>query len=100
MRGGEPMAFGVNDAFPLAWFVHAKEPKELETHHVVGQKTILLVDSVVNNGKSVLEFVEHIRKIDAYTRIVVVAGVVQAQSVSLDRGGAVAKLLEEDPNIN
>jgi hypothetical protein len=100
MRGGEPMALGINDAFPLAWFVHANEPEELKAHHVLGQKTILLVDSVVNNGKSVLEFVERIRSMDVYIRIVVVAGVVQAQPVSLDRGGAVAKLLEEDPNVN
>lgn len=100
MRGGEPMAFGVSDAFPLAWFVHAKNPEQLEAHHVVGQKTILLVDSVVNNGASVLEFTEHIRKMDAFIRIVVVTGVVQAKSVSSEHNGAVAKLLEEDPNVN
>lgn len=98
MRGGEPMAFGVSDAFPLAWFVHAKEPEQLQAHHIAKQKTILLVDSVINNGTSVIEFVDHIRKIDKHIRIVVITGVVQAKAIS--SGGAIAKLLEEDLNVN
>lgn len=100
MRGGEPMAFGVSEAFPLAWFVHAKEPKQLEAHHILKQKTILLVDSVINNGTSVIEFVEHIRYIDAHVRIIVITGVVQAKAMSLESGGAIAKLLEEDLNVD
>ena len=45
-------------------------------------KTILLVDSVVNSGKSVVEFVHHIRGTGGESvRIVVVAGVVQAGAV-------------------
>ncbi|KAI9770973.1 MAG: hypothetical protein M1840_002677 [Geoglossum simile] len=60
MRGGEVMAFGVNKAFPLAMFVHAKEPGDVMLHHLQGQHTVVLVDSVVNSGKTVLQFIQHI----------------------------------------
>lgn len=30
MRGVEPMAFGVSDIFPLAPFLHAKEPEDFQ----------------------------------------------------------------------
>ena len=84
MRGGEPMAFGVSDAFPLAMFVHAKDGGDIKLHHLHGQLTVILVDSVVNTGKTIIEFVERVRKLHATIRIVVVAGVVQAQCVSSD----------------
>lgn len=82
MRGGEPMAFGVNDAFPLAMFLHASCPEDIAPDVVSGKLTVILVDSVVNSGKSVVEFVHHIRSLHATIRIVVVAGVVQAQCMS------------------
>ena len=82
MRGGEPMAFGVSDAFPLAMFVHASDTDDIKLHHVQGQLTVILVDSVVNTGKTIVEFVQHVRKLHATIRIVVVAGVVQTQCVS------------------
>lgn len=81
MRGGEPMALGINDVFPLAMLVHAHGPNDVKLHHVQKQQTIVLVDSVVNSGKTVVEFVERIRVLDPTVRIVIVAGVVQAQSV-------------------
>lgn len=31
MRGGEPMAFGVNDIFPLAMFVHADHHDDINS---------------------------------------------------------------------
>ena len=82
MRGGEPMAFGVSDAFPLAMFLHAKDADDIKTHHLQGQSTVVLVDSVVNTGKTIVDFVQHVRKLHFTIRIVVVAGVVQAQCVS------------------
>lgn len=90
MRGGEPMAQGVSDAFPRAMFIHAGGPDDIKLHHLKGQLTLVLVDSVVNSGKSVIEFVQHIRKIHATIRIVVVTGVAQAESVSSDGNLAVA----------
>ncbi|KAJ3760392.1 uracil phosphoribosyltransferase-domain-containing protein [Lentinula raphanica] len=90
MRGGEPLAFGVNDALPLASFLHAKLPQDVQLHHIQGQETVILVDSVINNGNTVEEFVVHIRKLDRNIRIIVVSGVVQAQS--LDPGRALARI--------
>lgn len=82
MRAGDPMASGINDVFPLAMYVHARHPDDVKLHHLQGQTQVLLVDSVVNSGKTVMEFMQAIRNIDADIRIVVVAGVVQAQCVS------------------
>ena len=81
MRGGEPMAFGVNEAFPLAMFVHASDANDIKPHHLQGQVTVILVDSVVNTGKTIIEFVQRVRKLHATVHIVVVAGVVQAHCV-------------------
>lgn len=90
MRGGEPMAFGVNDAFPLASFVHVRQAStDLKAEHLKCQSTVVLVDSVVNTGTSIVEFVEHIRKLDKTIRIVVVAGVVQKNAVAA--GGKLAR---------
>jgi uracil phosphoribosyltransferase len=79
MRGGEPMALGVNDALPAAIFVHAGDPTDVKLHHL--HRTVLLVDSVVNNGNTVVDLVQHIRSLHDTVRIVVVAGVVQSKSL-------------------
>ncbi|KAI8931110.1 hypothetical protein NX059_012120 [Plenodomus lindquistii] len=79
MRGGDPMALGVSQAFPQARYVHAKVPQDLKIQHLEGQAQVLLVDSVVNTGKSVIEFVDAIRLLSPDICIIIVAGVVQAQ---------------------
>ena len=96
MRGGEPMAFGVNDVLPEAMFIHAKGPKDILAQHINGRHTVILVDSVVNSGKTVVQFVRHIRAICSKVRIVVVAGVVQAQSVT---DADLAHTLAHDSNL-
>ncbi|KAL8851015.1 MAG: hypothetical protein Q9221_004098 [Calogaya cf. arnoldii] len=94
MRGGEPMAFGVNDAFPHAVFAHAKDPGDVKKHHLEGQLTLILVDSVINTGKAIVEFIEHIRnKVHATIHIVVVAGVVQDKCVTGPDGGTLVQQL-------
>lgn len=82
MRGGEPMAFGINDIFPLAMFVHASRPEDIKLCHLRGQSSVVLVDSVVNNGATIVQFEQHVRILDPTVRVVVVAGVVQEASVS------------------
>lgn len=79
MRGGEPMAAGVNKAFPQARFIHAKVPFDLKFHHMDRQIALILVDSVVNTGKSIVEFVEYVRQLHATIRIIIIAGVVQVE---------------------
>ncbi|PGG96047.1 hypothetical protein GX51_08008 [Blastomyces parvus] len=98
MRGGEPMAFGVNEVFPRAMFLHARNPDEIREHHLEGIRNIFLVDSVVNTGRSILEFVEYIRELNTTTRIVVVSGAVQAEAVSVT--GPLRRLLANDVNIS
>ncbi|KAI1291201.1 uracil phosphoribosyltransferase-domain-containing protein [Xylaria venustula] len=97
MRGGEPMAFGVSDALPEAMFIHAKGPKDVLVQHLDGRHTVILVDSVVNSGKTVVQFVRHIRAICSKIRIVVIAGVVQTQSVT---DADLAHTLAHDSNLH
>lgn len=97
MRGGEPMALGVNNVFRLAMFVHASRPSDIKPHHLNKQRNVLLVDSVVNTGKSVAEFIQHVRSLDNTIRIIVIAGVVQAQSLS---EGVFSQALEHDMNLS
>ena len=97
MRGGEPMALGVNDALPLAMFLHANQPDDIKLHHLGKQSTVVLVDSVVNSGKTVVEFVQHIRNLHATIGIVVIAGVVQAQLIS---GGSLDQELDYHGKIS
>ncbi|KAK4901420.1 hypothetical protein LTR49_027274 [Elasticomyces elasticus] len=88
MRGGEPMTFGVSEAFPSAMFVHAKMTENLKAGHF--QSTVILVDAVINTGQSIVEFVERVRELKPDIQIVVVAGVVQADTVK--PGGKIRKL--------
>jgi uracil phosphoribosyltransferase len=81
MRGGEPMAFGVHDAFPNASFLHATQPTDIKLGHIKNQETLILVDSVINSGKSISEHVNHIRAIKCPARIVIIAGVVQEEAI-------------------
>jgi len=84
--------------WPLAMLVHAKEPVDLKLHHLQGQHNIILVDSVINAGKSVIDFVKHIRSMNATIRIVVVAGVVQ--SACIKEGGLLNSVLAVDIKFN
>ncbi|RMY73628.1 hypothetical protein D0863_03744 [Hortaea werneckii] len=81
MRGGEPMAFGVSDAFSKAVFHHAKEPDEVLKKHLEGMKAVILVDAVINEGGTIAGFVKHIRQMNREIDIVVMAGVVQRDAV-------------------
>lgn len=82
MRGGEPMALGVNDALPHAMFLHASRPEDIHHEHVHGRLNVILVDSVVNSGKTLLEFVRRIRWIHSTIRIVAMIGVIQREALS------------------
>jgi len=97
MRGGEPMAYGVSSVFPHAMFVHVTQPSDIKHEHLAKQRNVLLVDSVVNSGKSVAEFIRQVRSHDSTIRIIVIAGVVQAQSLS---EGVFSQALERDMNLS
>ncbi|KAH7139782.1 hypothetical protein B0J13DRAFT_586339 [Dactylonectria estremocensis] len=82
MRGGEAMAFGVNEVFPQAMFIHAASAADIKKHHVAHQRTVILVGSVVNTGETLIEFIEHVHDLQAEIRILILAGVVQAEAVA------------------
>jgi uracil phosphoribosyltransferase len=85
MRGGDPIARGVFKAFPEAMYHHAKKPEQIEPEHVAGKNTIILADWVINTGKGMIDFVKYIREnFSSQIRIVVVAGVVQAEVIRKD----------------
>lgn len=96
MRGGEPMAFGVSAAAPKARFMHANNSEDITSIHLAGQITMVLVDSVINSGKSVLDFVRHIRSLHATIRVVIIVGVVQEDFIKegkLDEFGNVSLIM-------
>ncbi|CAD6447211.1 73b8ede6-96bf-4ca0-bcf0-be8fd18a24d2 [Sclerotinia trifoliorum] len=98
MPGGEPMALGINGAFLLAMSLHAKDPQDIMPEHLQGKITVVLVDTVINNGKMILEFVQHICNLNAIVRIVVAAGVVH-QSIA-EGTGIVAHTLVQHGNCS
>lgn len=97
MRGGEPLAMGVNDVFPLATFVHAKEPSDLLPGHMAEKKVVMLIDSVVNSGKTVVEFLRRVRILHSDVSVLVVAGVIQSEAI--DEVGALGRALLDDRNL-
>ncbi|PNP80421.1 hypothetical protein FNYG_06020 [Fusarium nygamai] len=84
MRGGEPMAFGVCEVFPQAMFIHASSAEDAMMHHAQGQSNVILVDSVINSGKSIIEFIKRVVRLEPNINITVVAGVVQAEAIAED----------------
>lgn len=97
MRGGESMALGVNEALPKASFVHAGLCEDLLLHHLTDKSTVILVDSVINSGESVVKFVKRIRDLSLDIRIVVIVGVIQKESIS-ER--TLAHKMQEDKKLN
>lgn len=82
MRGGEAMAFGISDVFLKAMFIHASCADDIKLHHVQGQATVVLVDSVANSGKTLIEFIKRVGCLDAKVHIVIVVRVVQVDAVA------------------
>lgn len=97
MRGGEPLAMGVNDAFPLAMFVHAKNPSDLLPDQMKEKKVIMLIDSVVNSGKTILQFLRRVRELRSDVSVLVVAGVIQSAAIAED--GVLGRALIEDSHL-
>ncbi|KAL4812796.1 uracil phosphoribosyltransferase-domain-containing protein [Aspergillus spinulosporus] len=81
MRGGQPMASGIFRVFPKARCHEAREPKDVGKEYLEGIVNVILVDSVINSGESMAQFVQHIQETDGAVRIIIVAGVIQNQAV-------------------
>ncbi|RKL33962.1 hypothetical protein BFJ72_g9744 [Fusarium proliferatum] len=65
-------------------FIHASSVGDVKMHHVQGQSNVILVDSVANSGKSVIEFIKRVVRLEPNIHITVVAGVVQAEAIAED----------------
>lgn len=92
MRGGEPMAFGVSEVMPAASFIHSKKPADIDRDLLAAADSVILVDSVVNSGQSMKEYLDHVLaflgKQDLKARrglceVVIVAGVVQENAMKV-----------------
>jgi uracil phosphoribosyltransferase len=91
MRGGEPMSRGVYEYFPCAQLIHYGNDDEkshslmrkaLDVSHPHNKffKTVVLVDSVVNEGNSIRLTIDHIQSLaqdEEQLRIVVLTAVMQ-----------------------
>ena len=78
---GEPIALGVNDAFPLASLIHAKDPLNFEANHMKVFKNVILVDSIVKSGEFVASFILGLGPGCRERRLFVVAGVVHKEAI-------------------
>ncbi|KAL8792013.1 MAG: hypothetical protein Q9195_005354 [Heterodermia aff. obscurata] len=96
MPRGEPMAAGINDAFPLAMVLDAHHPGDLRPQHLDGQLTVMLVDAVINTGETVIGFVRRVRELNATVRVLIVAGVVQEGCVG---GGSLERALAGESGV-
>jgi uracil phosphoribosyltransferase len=82
MRSGGPMAFGVSKAIPRAAFCHAREFTDItNTDNFNGKRDLVLIESVINSGKSLVNSITPLRESYPPVRIIVVKGVAQADSV-------------------
>lgn len=98
------MAFGVSKALPRAAFAHAKTFADVDKKIFEGKRTVVLVDSVINTGKSIVEFVLPLRERYPGVRVVVVAGVVQEDAVVVKKGDGkgetgFAEMLRDDKEL-
>jgi uracil phosphoribosyltransferase len=96
MRGGDLMAFGVSKALKSASFAHAREYQDIVKGLLSGKRTIILVDSVINSGSSIVKFLIPLREEYPDVRVVVVTGVVQAAAVETTE---FARMLEVDGKL-
>ena len=75
------MASNINDAFPLVIFVYIRDANDIKLYYLQGQLIVILVNSVVNIDKTIVKFVQHVRKLYITIRIVVITNIVQVQYV-------------------
>lgn len=81
--GGEPMACAINGTFPRTMLICGVSVSDIN-HRLQHQRTVILVNSDIDNGQTMMEFLEKIRKSHRQIRIVVVAGVVNAKVTERD----------------
>ena len=81
MRDEELITFDVNKIFSLVMFVYVSDVDDIKSYYLQEQITIILVDSIINIDKIIIEFVQRVRKLHITIRIVIIVDVVQIQCV-------------------
>lgn len=94
MCRGEAMALGVSEAIPDARFLHAFCPEDISNFHLAGIGQTVLVDSEINSGKTIFEFIQHVRMMNGTVPITVIAGIVQLGAIT--EGEYAARLAKYD----
>lgn len=61
MHGGELMAFEMSKALKPSEFVYSRQQEDINQGRSEGKRTIVLVDSVVNSVKSIIEYLVPLR---------------------------------------
>lgn len=82
MRGGLPLALGIWNCFKKVMLGMPKTSRDVKPEHLQGKRCVVLVDFVVNEGKTVVEFIERIHYLSPSIDIIIVSGVTQAGFVS------------------
>lgn len=83
MRGGEPMSRGLHRRFPSAQVVHWDDHRPLSNDELsLGATTdVIIVDSVINSGKSIRRVLQHLQTLTTWTnspRVYVLTAVMQS----------------------
>lgn len=96
LRGGEPIARARANIKPYhKRYMRSPRPWiKLLKRDVTDVASILFVDSVLNIGKSMVVFVEHIRGINPQAKVLLVAGVVQAGAMAVDKEESLRRKME------
>ncbi|KAI1262809.1 uracil phosphoribosyltransferase-domain-containing protein [Xylariaceae sp. FL1019] len=97
MRGDEPIPLGVIEVLPRAKFLHAQEPDDVLAKYLDGQRLVVLVDTNVKTGKTVTQYLQHIRISHPTIHVVILAGAVQSLCIS---EGILADTLAHDHNVH
>lgn len=77
-------------------FLHTKKLTDLTKEYAAHRQTIILADGVINSGKMMIEFVNHIRSFDKSVQIVMLVGVFRADCIE---NGPLKQLLVKDLNL-
>ena len=82
MRDEKLMIFDINEIFSFVMFVHVNDVDDIKFHHLQKQITIILIDSIINIDKTIIEFVQRVRKFHVIVHIVIIVDVIQIHCIS------------------
>lgn len=79
-RGGRFFGDGVYMTFGGKFYPHNPSKEELPT---IQESTIVIVDSVINTGRSLLKIIEKLKAVNQNVEIIIVANVIQEKALPL-----------------